>query len=181
MSDHRGSFRVVPEQGATDVMHVRAGGSGASKSMSTFSQGFGWANFDVGLTLPGRNTPATNTTAGRRRHERSRRTSKSKTESNTGTETDLGIENDASCSSEDLLPPTEILITCLCVLVGVSIARQLLVIVFTHFLHKEQPATLFFGAWEGPVLLAQYLALCDSAIGATSLRSLSRSCAHASF
>ena len=146
-------------------MHMHAGGSRASEGMSSFSKGFGWANFDLGLTLPRSNT-STNTT--------SRRASKPKPKGGT---TD---EDAASCSTEDLLPPIEILITCLFVIVGVSVSRQLLVFILKHFLHKDQPPTLFFGVWEGPVLLAQYLAVCDSAIGAADLRSLSHFCVHAS-
>jgi hypothetical protein len=151
-------------------MHMHAGGSRASEGMSSFSKGFGWANFDLGLTLPGRNTSTTTT---------SRRSSKPRPKDGT-TDIDLGDEVASSCSTEELLPPIEILITCLCVIVSVSVSRQLLVFILMHFLHKDQPPSLFFGVWEGPVLLAQYLAVCDSAIGAAALRSLSHFCVHAS-
>jgi len=119
--------------------------------MSSFSAGLSWVNFDLGLTLPGRNTTEqTNATEeGRLRRYRRNQNSKSKGKSGQldGFAQDKGS---GTCSPGDLLPPTEIFVTCLCVMVCVSLGRQLAACVFTHYLKKDQPASLIFGAWEGP-------------------------------
>ena len=158
----------------------RIGGSEASESMSSYSDGFKWANYDLGLSLPGRS--ASNATT-RRKHQRNRRTAHKAGASQIGqgqastggsgevymNQYDQDGGDEASCDFSQLLPPTEILITCLVVMSSVFIARQLLVLAFKHCLHKDQPSSLLFGAWEGPVALTQYMALCDSAIEAAAL------------
>ena len=128
-----------------------AGGSKRSEGMSSFSEGFAWANFDLGLTLRGKNASA-QVQADRRRRGPYRRASKSggKQQDTAGSEGQSYVQEDGNgrCEASQILPPVEILVTCGGVLFAVTVARQLLVLVFTRCLQRDQPPTLFFPAWE---------------------------------
>ena len=130
-----------------------AGGSKRSEVMSSFSEGFAWANFDLGLTLPGRNESA-QVQADRRRRDPYRRSNSGGKQQDAAFSDSAGksshVQEDGNgrCEAAQILPPVEILVTCGVVLFTVAVARQLLVLVFTRCLQKEQPPTLFFPAWE---------------------------------
>ena len=128
-----------------------AGGSKRSEGMSSFSEGFAWANFDLGLTLRGKNESA-QVQADRRRRGPYRLSTKSggkqQDAAGSASQGQSYVQEDGSCEVSQILPPVEIFLTCGGLLLIVTMARQLLVLVFTRCLKKEQPPTLFFPAWE---------------------------------
>ena len=130
-----------------------AGGSERSEGMSSYSEGFAWANFDLVLTLRDTNASA-QVQADRRRRGPYRRASKSggkqQDAAGSASEGQSYVQEDGNgrCEAAQILPPVEILVTCGVVLFTVAVARQLLVLVFTRCFQKEQPPTLFFPAWE---------------------------------
>jgi len=109
--------------------------------MKAYSSGFSWANFDLGvITIPAKDY--------RRKQAKGSPGSKP-----SAGEQDLDESSDRSSGSCDVslvLPPAEIVINCLCILLAVSAGRQLLVSILVNCVHKDAPATLFFPAWEGP-------------------------------
>jgi hypothetical protein len=139
---------------------VCAGGSKRSEGMSSFSEGFAWANFDLGLTLPGRNESA-QVQADRRRRDPYRRSKSGGKQQDAafsdsaGKSSHVQEDGNGSCEASQILPPVEILLTCGGVLLIVTAARQLLALVFTRYLQKEQPPTLLFPAWEVDLFTAK--------------------------
>lgn len=76
----------------------------------------------------------------------------------------------SSCSFQDIAPPATTMATCGLILVLVSVARNVAGVFIVRCFHLvELPVSLSFPSWEGPVVLVQYLALCDSAMSAASL------------
>ena len=123
--------------------------------MNSFSGGFSWANFDLGvIALPRRNLSSTQ----RASAKRSRVTST--TTDNLGSSDGKLVDK---CDVSLMTPPTEIVLTCLCILVAVSISRSALVLFYVYCVHKEAPAALLFPAWEGPGGLCLHVSLLVSA------------------
>lgn len=123
--------------------------------MNSFSGGFSWANFDLGvIALPRRNLSSTQ----RASAKRSRVTST--TTDNFGSSDGKLVDK---CDVSLMTPPMEIVLTCLCVLVAVSISRSALVLFYVYCVHKEAPAALLFPAWEGPGGLCLHVSVLVSA------------------
>ena len=78
-------------------------------------------------------------------------------------------EEDVECTFSEAAPSLEQLITCLSLLLAISMIRAASGLVVTRIYHRELPLTLKFPAWEGPVILVQYLALCESTVSLISL------------
>ena len=107
---------------------------------------------------------------GRAKH---RRANKKKT----ADDSECGGESEANCSQTTqgvakevddcdfviIMPSAEKLISCVFLLLAVYVMRECLVVVFKYIIRVETVPTGFkFPAWEGPVFLAEYLAVCDS-------------------
>ena len=120
--------------------------------MNSFSGGFGWANFDLGvIALPRRNLSST------QRASAKRSPVSSKTTDDLDSSDGKLVEK---CDVSLMIPPTEIVLTCLCVLVAVSIGRSALVLIYVYCVHKEAPVALLFPAWEGPGGLSVSTCVC---------------------
>lgn len=143
----------------------RVGGENGSDSMAAFSDGFGWANLDMQFSIFGRDTSARRSSNRRTRRE-SRRASKKSQNENTNITFDLDANStnidEGNCSWESVAPPVEKIVLCVMILLAVFCTRSLLVVVVEKCFKKEAQTALLFPLWEGPLLLAQYLAICDS-------------------
>ena len=119
----------------------RIGGARASESMAGYSQGFSWANFELGLDLAGPN--ASSDANGRRK-------AKSSSSSSSSLADDEGYEvsKEEDCGLITLAPPLSQVVTCASVLTFVFLMRNLVVIIITKCIHHEMPPTLQFPAWE---------------------------------
>ena len=96
-----------------------------------------------------------------------RRVSKSKAKSVAGqdpTQTGFNVTGDpeAVCAFSWIAPPAERVLSCVTLMAMVSGLRVLVCVVIKHCFRKQVPVAFFFPCWEGPVLLAEYLALCDA-------------------
>ena len=143
LAPSRTCFSLLPArsltQTASDVFPLlqvgRIGGRNASVAMSTFSAGFRWSRFQLGLSL---------------REANQRRASKKKADnSDMENDTDGRAANSTTleCSYDDVAPSLETLGTCALVLAGVFMARRLLILVLSIFIHRDCPASLLFPAW----------------------------------
>ena len=111
--------------------------------MKAFSNGLSWANFDLGvITLPAKDL--------RRKQAKTPGSSGSKSSAGEQDLDESLVGSSVSCELSLVLPPVEIVMNCLCILLAVSAGRQLLAFILVNFFHKETPATLLFPAWEGP-------------------------------
>ena len=162
----------------------RIGGSNASRAMSAFSSGFGWANFK-GLVNLGRSGQqgrrggkegpgkADDLNGDGKLSDRELGEWKKKNEVSTTIEAIDGGGNmsqaSATCSFDDVAPPLETVMACVSALACIFIARNALVLTLSFCFQRDQPPTLLFPAWEAPVALVQYLSLSDSALQATAL------------
>jgi hypothetical protein len=146
----------------------RIGGSNGSAGMASFTEGLGWANFEFGLIGSSDNGNSSRR-AWRQRRAKSRTTDlsvKAECEQQAVEGAELTAECksllDTSCTLGRILPSLEQCVTCFAILSAVAISRALIALAIDKGLHKEVPVSLMFPCWEGPVFLAQYLAICDS-------------------
>jgi len=73
-------------------------------------------------------------------------------------------EKERGCSVTSIALPLEKIITCLCLLCAIFIVRVIVGAAATNVYKKPVPMSLKFPAWEGPVVLVQYLAFCDATV-----------------
>lgn len=167
-SSSAGSSTVLISQVQVLNLMGRIGGSNSSEGMKTFTEGFGWANFDVGLRL-------------RDAGEEKRRAKK--TGSFDSDDLDLddeegGVgkvqcanstnetgssrcdESGEDCSWSVIAPSMEKIVTCFVVLCASSLFRLVLGMLCTRPWkppedRKDWPDSLLFPSWEAPVILAQ--------------------------
>ena len=151
----------------------RIGGSNGSVGMSSFTEGLGWANFEFGLV----GTSGGNSS---RRVWHQRRAKSRTTDLLAKAECEQALKHkqemsekcksllDKSCTFGRILPSLEQCVTCFIILLAVAVSRALIVLGIEKGLHKEAPTGFMFPCWEGPVFLAQYLAICDSMFTAVS-------------
>lgn len=105
------------------------------------------------------------------------RRKKKKTSGGTGGEVDCTISDPSynpatglcselaqECSYSNAAPAVEQLVSCVCLLCALSVVRMGAGVCVTRIYHRALPITLRFPAWEGPVFLVQYLALCESTV-----------------
>ena len=71
--------------------------------------------------------------------------------------------NGTSCDLEAVIPSLDRLIWCVIMVASASVFRMLLAAMLKLCLEKEVPIGLQFPAWEGPVLVVEYLSICCSA------------------
>ena len=143
----------------------RVGGENGSDSMAAFSDGFGWANLDMQFSIFG-----TETSARRSFRRRARRTSRRAPKKSRDTDTNVTLDSNETsvdleerdCSWDSVAPSVEKIVLCVMILSAVFCVRSLLVLVVQKCFKKEAPTSLLFPLWEGPFVLIQYLAICDS-------------------
>ena len=87
---------------------------------------------------------------------------------NVATESCDDSEN-RECSFADVAPSLEQILTCAGVLFTISMIRSAVQMIVKFVYHRPVPISLQFPAWEGPVLLVQYLALCEGTVGMMAL------------
>ena len=144
-------------------------------SKQNLTEGFRWSNFDLGVwsTLENKSTAVTPRREGLQ-WQWNRRASKTNSKDRSDAAVDPSAEHESlsgsSCSFQDIAPQATTMVTCGVSLMLVSCSRHVAgLIVVRSFRLDDLPAMLLFPCWEGPVVLVQYLALCDSAMSAASL------------
>ena len=170
-----GSAALISSVQFLNVMG-RVGGENGSAGMSSFTEGFGWANYDLGMFG---SSFGSSTSRRRQLHQRrAQRRVKAKPGNREKTEDCKQIEalgqplseecrilmNQLApeCNIEAILPNLEQCCTCAAVFVGVALLRALVALIVDKGLHKDVPVSLMFPCWEGPVFLTQYLGICDA-------------------
>ena len=144
----------------------QVGGSNGSKPLAAFSEGFGWANMDFPAVFPWRSSSngSTSSNLKNRRQKKGAAADKKKEEVEIGTN-QTESDEEMTCQFHSLAPSFDKVLSCILILVTVSIARICIVRIWAYCLpSRDIPTAMLFPAWEGPVLFVEYMALCDAAM-----------------
>ena len=169
ISEFSGLLRLLGS--VLESLHAHIVTSGISIYMAFPTGGFGWSNFEWSMFENNSSAVATNRRGLRWRWNRRTPKAKNKDSSNAAIVPAAGSESasGSGCSFQDITPPAMTIMMCVVILCLVSCARYLTGLVLVRCFRRELPNTLLFPSWEGPVVLVQYLALCDKSISAASL------------
>jgi len=167
-----GGAGVLPLVSQVQFMNQvgKVGAGQGSASVGAFSEGFGWANFELGWgEMLGIMPPAGELLEERRQAKRRDGRVRAlfdnnSTHSGNSTNSTLNgtLIDEVECSIKLLFPSFEKLMTCGFLLMCVHLARRLAVLFFKEVLDRDIPTSLMFPAWEGPIFLAEYMAICDT-------------------
>ena len=161
-----GGASCMPLIGHVQFLNVvgQVGGSNGSKALGAFSSGFGWANGNFPAFFPWRRSNTSSEALG---HRRQKKPSSSKVERDKEQLMDSNATmtnvTDAECDFNSLAPSFDKVLTCLLILGTVAFLRLVIVKIWSICLPaNDVPAAMLFPAWEGPVFLVEYMALCDA-------------------